>query len=161
MEAVAEGRVERDDRVIPGERPDAIGPLGDRQAQKYGVGEEADETDGDRILPASPEDQPRPEGADAEARQRARIEACQERQVEPGAEVEPDNRLKEQAWDREALGELHQKVHTGIAEIAAPDGHIAKSDDDEDRQDDGAEDRHSAPRHGPISITIPSKAGVM
>ncbi len=147
-QAVAERRVQGDDRVVRGQRVGAIGALGDRQAEEHGVGEQAAEADRHRIRPAAAEQEPRAQKPGEEACDRADVEAQEQRRVEAVAQVQPGDGAKQQAGDRELLGIAHQRLDAVVAEQPAPDRGIARADDQKDRQDHLEEGLHLRPPSG-------------
>ena len=128
--------MDRDNRIIGFQCRGPIGAFGDRQPQQQRVREQTAKPDGDAIFPIAPKNIPRAQKPGQKPRESPGIETAQQQQIKILLQIQRRDGAEQQAGNGEILGEFHQPVHAGIAEIAFPDRQIAKADHEENGQDD-------------------------
>ena len=134
-QAIAKRRVDRDNDKVAGQCRRAIGAFGDRKPQKQGIREQAAKADDDAVFQVAFQQIERHQRAKGETGRSPGVEGDQDAGIEIGRKVHACNRLKQQAGDRKALGELHDPVDARDRKGLGPDRDIAKADDKEDGQD--------------------------
>ncbi len=128
--------MQRDNRKIPRQRLGTIGTLGNRKAKQNGIRKQAAKADCNTIFPVALEQGARAKDAQGKAAASADVKTDQQAGMEGAVQIKACDGLEKKARDRKALRKPHEPIHPALRKKPAPDQHIPRANNQEDREDD-------------------------